>query len=366
MAQPKVSIIVPVYNAEKYLERCVNSLKNQTLEEIEIVLVDDSSRDASPQMCERLAEEDCRIKVVHKENGGAGIARNAGLQIATGEYIGFVDSDDFVEPDMFKTLYEKAEKYNSDLVMSGFLSVDGTMFNEAGGCVRKTYFNKDTHFETAEERRELGFGIVGALPEDEDDSKYGMSIWKNLFRHEIIKKNNIVFESERETISEDALFMIDYISCIRKATGTADAFYNYCRNGESISKGYKEDRFEKSLVFVKKVKARFDKTATPEEYRIYIYRFWQAMCRVICSQEVMYAEDNRIKYTQLRRRLKTVCTHSLTVSAIKAYPIRKLPIVQRIFAYGIRYRLYFLLKILVGLRSKLYFRLKTLVGTKSR
>ncbi len=366
MAQPKVSIIVPVYNAEEYLERCVNSLKNQTLEDIEIILVDDSSRDASPQMCERQAAEDSRIKVIHKQNEGAGIARNAGLQIATGEYIGFVDSDDFVEADMFKTLYEKAEKYNSDLVMSGFLSVDGTMFSEAGGRVRKTYFTEDTHFETEEERRELGLGIVGALPEDEDDSKYGMSIWKNLFRREIIKENNIVFESERETISEDALFMIDYISCIRKATGTADAFYNYCRNGESISKGYKEDRFEKSLVFVKKVKERFDKMATPEEYRIYIYRFWQAMCRVICSQEVMHADDNRIRYTKLRRKLKTVCTHSLTVSAIKAYPICKLPLVQRIFACGIKYRLYFLLKILVGLRSRLYFRLKTLVGSKSR
>ena len=365
MAQPRVSVIVPVYNAEAYLERCVNSIRNQTLEDIEIILVDDSSRDGSAQMCDKMAEEDSRIKVIHKENEGAGLARNAGLQIAEGEYIGFVDSDDFVEADMFKTLYEKAEKYNSDLVMSGFFSVDGTMFSEAGGCERKTYFTGDTDFETEEELRELGLGIVGALPENEDDSKYGMSIWKNLFRHEIIKKNNIVFESERETFSEDALFMIDYISCIRKATGTADVFYNYCRNGESISKGYKEDRFEKSLVFVKKVKERFDKIAKPEEYRIYIYRFWQAICRVICSQEVLYAEDNRIKYNVLRRRLKTVCAHSLTVSVMKGYPIQTLPLVQRIFAYGIKFKLYFLLKILVGLRSRLYFRLKTFVRAKA-
>ena len=179
-----------------------------------------------------------------------------------------------------------------------------------------------------------------------------MSIWKNLFRHEVIKKNNIVFRSEREMLSEDALFMIDYISCVGRATGINEAFYNYCRNGESISKAYKKDRFEKSLVFVKEVKNRFDKFATPEEYRIYIYRFWQAMCRVLCSQEIMYARDNHIRYTNLRQRIKCVCTHCLTISALKAYPIGKLPVGQRVFAYGMKYRLYFLLKILVGLRSR--------------
>ncbi len=352
MLQPKVSIIVPVYNVEKYLERCINSLKNQTLKEIEIILVDDSSSDSSFEICNKMAMADSRIKVIHKSNEGAGKARNAALEIATGEYIGFADSDDFVDADMFKTLYEIAVKYNSDLVMSGVLFVDGNMFSEAGECIRKTYFDKDTHFENEEELKKLRMGIIGALPEDADDSKYGMSIWKNLFRHEIIKKNNIVFESEREKLSEDALFMIDFISCIEKATGICEAFYNYCRNEDSISKSYKKDRFEKSLVFVGEVEKRLKKDIKPEEYQIYIYRFWQAMCRVLCSQEIMNATDNSIKYTDLKKRLKSVCSHSLTVSALKTYPIGTLPLKQRVFAYGMKYRLYFLLKLLVGLRSK--------------
>ena len=96
MSQPKVSIIVPVYNAEKYLDRCISSLRNQTLEDIEIILVDDSSTDASLKLCKKYAEEDPRIKVIHKVNEGAGMARNAALEIASGEYIGFADSDDFV------------------------------------------------------------------------------------------------------------------------------------------------------------------------------------------------------------------------------------------------------------------------------
>ncbi len=352
MSQPKVSIIVPVYNVEKYLERCVNSLKNQTLADIEIILVDDSSTDSSLEICNKMATDDSRIKVLHKVNEGAGKARNEALKVATGEYIGFVDSDDFVEKEMFEVLYKKAQKYSSDLVMSGVLFVDGNMFSEKGECIRKTYFDKDTHFETEESLKKLRMGIVGATPDDCDDSKYGMSIWKNLFRKEIITEKNITFQSEREMLSEDALFMIDYISCIKKATGINEAFYNYCRNEDSISKSYKKDRFEKSLVFVNEVEKRFQKDIKPQEYRVYIDRFWQAMCRVLCSQEIMYARDNNIKYKDLRKRLKAICTHSLTLQALKSYPIGKLSLKQRVFAYGMKYKQYFMLKLLVGLRSK--------------
>ena len=352
MSQSKISIIVPVYNVEKYLERCIKSLTSQTLDDIEIILVDDSSTDSSLDICNKLADEDSRIKVLHKVNEGAGLARNAALEVATGKYIGFVDSDDFVDSDMFKTLYEKAEKYNSDLVMSGVVFVDGNVFSQDGDRVCKIYFDEDTHFNSVDELKKLKMGIIGALPDDADDSKYGMSIWKNLFKHEIIKNNNLKFQSEREMLSEDALFMVDYISCINKATGIKEAFYNYCRNEDSISKSYKKDRFEKSLVFVNEVENRFKRDIAPTEYSIYIYRFWQAMCRVICSQEIMYASDNNIKYADLKKKLEAVCTYTLTADALKSYPIYKLPFKQKLFAYCMKYKMYFLLNVLVGLRSK--------------
>ena len=348
---PKVSIIVPVYNVEKYLEGCVDSLRNQTLEDIEIILVDDASTDSSPQLCDRFAAADPRVKVIHKVNEGAGKARNAALEIASGEYIGFADSDDYVEPEMFATLYDRAVKYGSDLVMSGVLFVDGNMFSEAGECIRKSYFDKDTQFDTKESLKELRMGIVGSTPEDADDSKYGMSIWKNLFRGDIIRKNGIVFQSEREMLSEDALFMVDYIACIERATGIPEAFYNYRRNENSISKSYKADRFEKSLKFVSEVEKRFNNDIAPEEYRVYINRFWQAMCRVICCQEIMHAVDHKTSYADLRKRLQSVCRNELTVRALGSYPIGTLPLKQKIFAYCMKYRMYLLLKLLVLLRS---------------
>lgn len=351
MNLPEVSVIVPVYNAEKYLKRCIDSLKNQSLENIEILLVDDSSTDSSPEICDFEAKKDCRIRVIHKENEGAGMARNAALKLARGKYIGFVDSDDYVEADMFKTLYDKALKYESELVMSGVIFVDGNMFSEAGECVRKSYFKKDTVFSSDKELCELRMGIVGALPNEPDDSKYGMSIWKNLFRREIITKNNILFQSEREILSEDALFMIDYIRCIKKAVGIKEAFYNYCRNEDSVSKSYKKDRFEKSIIFVDEVKKRFKIDIPAEEYEIYINRFWQAMCRVLCSQEIIHAASEDTGYHELKARLRKICSHKLSVKAFKEYPLNKLPLKQRIFAYGMKYRMYFLLKLLVGLRN---------------
>ncbi len=352
VSQPIVSVIVPVYNAEKYLRRCVSSLTNQTLREIEIILVDDSSTDSSLELCRQMAAEDSRIQVLHKKNEGAGYARNAALKLVNGTYIGFLDSDDYVKSDMFQTLYDKAVQYDSDLVMSGVLFVDGTMFSQSGACEKKTYFSEDTQFDTPESLNKLRMGIVGSTPDDCDDSKYGMSIWKNLFRTDIIRAHNLMFQSEREMLSEDALFMIDYISCIRKATGINEAFYYYCRNADSISKSYKKDRFEKSLVFISEVEKRFRKDLSPREYRVYTDRFWQAMCRVLCSQEIMYAKENRIAYRNLKNRLQAICTHPLTVNVLQSYPLNTLPLKQRIFAYGMKYKQYFLLKILVGLRSK--------------
>ena len=144
-------------------------------------------------------------------NEGAGYARNAALEIASGEYIGFANSDDFAEPDMFETLYNTAEKHNADLVMSGVLFVDGNMFSEKGECVRKLYFDRDTHFENEDELKELRMGIIGSLPGDADDSKYGMSIWKNLFKHSIIKENGLTFQSEQ--IRAPAMPVPESVSC---------------------------------------------------------------------------------------------------------------------------------------------------------
>ncbi len=116
---PKISVIVPVYKVEKYLDKCVSSIVGQTYENLEIILVDDGSPDNCPQMCDVWAQKDERIKVIHKTNGGLSDARNAGLNIATGDYIGFIDSDDWIEPDMYHILMKNALDYDADISRCG-------------------------------------------------------------------------------------------------------------------------------------------------------------------------------------------------------------------------------------------------------
>ena len=112
---PKVSIIVPVWGGERGLARCVESLVNQTLKDIEIILVDDESPDRVPEMCDEWAKKDSRIKVIHKKNGGLGYARNSGLEIAKGEYVAFLDSDDYVDLQAYETVFNEAIKDNLDV-----------------------------------------------------------------------------------------------------------------------------------------------------------------------------------------------------------------------------------------------------------
>lgn len=126
-SQPKISVIVPVYKVENFLDRCVESIVGQTYENLEIILVDDGSPDNCPSMCDKWAEKDRRIKVIHKENGGVSSARNAALDIVSGDYIGFVDSDDWIDPGMYEFLYENSQKYDADI------SYCGTFYNYEDG-----------------------------------------------------------------------------------------------------------------------------------------------------------------------------------------------------------------------------------------
>ena len=120
---PKISIIVPVYKVEKYLCRCIDSILNQSFEDFELILVDDGSPDSCGIICDEYCKKDKRIKVIHKENGGLSSARNAGLDIAQGEYIGFVDSDDYINKDMYNIMYREIKKTNSDIVICNYKNV---------------------------------------------------------------------------------------------------------------------------------------------------------------------------------------------------------------------------------------------------
>lgn len=351
MAEPKVSIIVPVYNTEKYLNQCVESILAQTLQEIEVILVDDGSQAACAELCDKLAEADARVKVIHKCNGGAGLARNSGLEAACGEYVGFVDSDDYIKPEMYEILYAAAEKYGASLVISGVCFVGGNTFSQSGDYSEKQYFEKETVFE-GEGMKKLLLGVVGAQPSEPEDSRYGVSVCKNIFKRELLCRENIEFVSERKIISEDAIFMVDYIKRAEKAVGIPGAFYCYRRNDESFSKSYRSDRFEKILIFLSAIEEHIRDRVSEEEYRLYLDRLVQGYGRVLCSQEIMHAHDEKIPYRLLRARLKQICTHERMAAVLQTYPWHQLPKKQAAFAFAMKHRLYRLQKMMVLLRAR--------------
>ena len=201
-----ISIIVPIYNVQKYLDRCMKTLLNQTYRNIEIILVDDESPDECSKMCEEYAQIDQRVKVIHKKNGGLGFARNSGLEIAQGKYIIFVDSDDYVTENMCHLLYEAAKKYEADVVYGGIFYADGEKIKES------KVVTKERVWKGKQEVKDLLLDFIATEPNEKKDTIMEVSVWKALFRKKVFDEYDISFVSERQFISEDVIFDIDYLS----------------------------------------------------------------------------------------------------------------------------------------------------------
>ena len=140
---PKISIIVPVYNVEEYLPRCIDSILAQTFTDFELILVDDGSPDNCPQICDDYAQKDNRIKVIHKENGGLSSARNAGIELAISDFVGFVDSDDWIDPNMYSVLYNLQKKYNADIAECSFVKCTAFEFCDHSNTMLEKVFSKE-------------------------------------------------------------------------------------------------------------------------------------------------------------------------------------------------------------------------------
>ena len=228
--KPKVSIIVPVYKTKETLEKCVTSLLGQTLQEIEVILVDDGSPDESGEMCDCFCK-DSRVRVVHKENGGLSSARNAGLKIASGDYIGFVDSDDYVHPEMFYKLYDRIEKDKSDICICSHFTVDS-----AGNIIEHHFHNVPKVLNRSEIFKMLILPMIGIIPGTNEKEIEGF-VWRNLYRRELIL--NYEFKSEREFFAEDVISDMELYKECEQISILDECLYYYKYNGESLSNTYR-------------------------------------------------------------------------------------------------------------------------------
>lgn len=252
MTKPKVSVIVPVYNVERYLDRCVQSVRNQTLCDIEIILVDDGSPDNCPAMCDSYAQLDSRIKVVHKQNAGLGMACNSGIEAASGRYIAFVDSDDWIDPDMYATMAEAAVKHSAQMVFTGLRRVD-----ENGKSTPMAQATALNVYDTDASIRDFALGIIASRPDLAVERQTMMSAKIVLYCRDMLVENNLRFFSERQIISEDLFFNLD---CLLHSTSVVElpaTFYNYLVNSQSLTLSYRSDRFSKVVAMRNELLRRY-------------------------------------------------------------------------------------------------------------
>lgn len=241
MSKGLVSVVIPVYRVEKYVDRCIRSVVNQSYRELEIILVDDGSPDNCPKICDNWAETDCRIKVIHKKNAGLGMARNTGLDCATGKYIYFVDSDDYIALDTIQKCYDLAQRENADIVTFGVcnVSVDGNVENISVPRLDKYVYE-------GSEVREV---FLPRLIAPEAENGAWLSACGSLCRLDVIRTASWHFVSERELISEDVFSFLSLYNSVKKVAVLPEALYYYCVNEESLTHTYRPDRYTKVKYF---------------------------------------------------------------------------------------------------------------------
>lgn len=255
-----ISIIVPVYNVEKYLERCMNSILNQTYEALEIILVDDGSTDGSSQMCDAYAKKDSRVKVVHKPNGGLSDARNAGLGIATGAYIGYVDSDDWIEPDMYERMYRACVENGAQLAICRYASEYSDRTVAGGNGAQVTL-----------DREELLKIYIGG------HDKYVIynSVWSKLFHRNLVKDE--LFPKGRN--SEDIMYTTKAFCRLERAVYIDACLYHYVidREGSIMNVARGERMFRDEIPFWREHISYIRENVSNELADLAAYYFWKRL-----------------------------------------------------------------------------------------
>ena len=229
----KISIIIPVYQVEKYIKRCLDSILSQTYSNLEIILIDDGSRDMSGKICDEYAIKDSRIKVIHQDNAGVSVARNKGLDICTGDYITFVDSDDFLEPFMYEKMMEKVTEYNCDVVMCDCVKDDGVAQTPYTHNIRAGFYDYN---QLKEEY------YPHLLMMENVEYPATISNWLLLFRREIASSIRYI---EGVRYSEDLLFGVQLLYNAKSFYYMKDEYYyHYWMNNESASHTFKKDKWK--------------------------------------------------------------------------------------------------------------------------
>ena len=333
-----VSVVVPVYNVpEKYLKKCIESLINQTYKNIEILLVDDGSKDNSGIICDDYAKCDKRIRVYHKENGGLCSARNFGTKKAKGEWISFVDGDDWIEPDSYEKLIQYSKKHEElDVIFFGYVK----------DYPSRSVVMKYDNFEN------------GKLYSTDDEIKYLQKMVLNynaniamvptkFIRNDFIKKNNLYHIDELKQGAEGIEFNVRLFKYAKNALFVDDRFYHYIFNDNSITTVHNEKNHYMVLDCFRQIKNEINNND-----RELMDCFYDRMNNVILTTAISgyFSPTNSESYKMQKEKFKKFLSDSLVLETLNRFDLSKLDKIRKITMFLIKNKMYFFVKVISILR----------------
>ncbi len=289
MKNPLISVIVPVYKVERYLSNCLDSIINQSYKKLEIILIDDGSPDNCPQICDEYAQKDSRIVVIHQKNAGVSHARNVGIDIAKGDYIGFVDSDDYIEPDFYETLIKNAIEHDADI------SYCGIKLMQPNGSVEERFNSGKCELKNPED-------IIKGFFFNEEIKEHFYAIWNKIFKKEILTELRY---NENYALGEDILFMFEAIGRCQRIYLEDRTLYHYLRRENSaMTSSFSDKRMDyvtaaENLIEI--CRRNYPYVLVDALHWLYIHKL--VLCRqLICNPQ--YKKKYASKFVSLKKELK--------------------------------------------------------------
>lgn len=299
----KVSVIIPVYNAQKYIEQCIKSVIRQTYNSIELIIIDDGSSDNSSKVISPLLSIDRRIKLIHQQNSGPSVARNRGITESTGEYLVFIDSDDVIEETYIEKLFNKISKEKLDLVCCGYIE------QSKYGEVKLNHFWKQKEYLDKNEFIEYVFNGVGGV------------LWGKIFRRDLIFEHNLRMNPKIH-MSEDLIFVLEYSKCI-KSIGVIDEYlYHYNRlNENSISSNITLSYLENYILVIQQIDSLLLNMSfnVNDRSRVINRRVRDIVYSINRSESYQFLTSGEIRLRV--ENIKKVISHPVILSYTNHFPI---------------------------------------------
>lgn len=316
-----VSIIVPIYNVEKHLRKCLDSLINQTLKEIEIILINDGSKDNSLEICLEYAKQDSRIKVIDKVNEGVSIARNTGIELAEGDYIGFVDPDDWIEPEMYESMYLKVRNSIYSICICNYYKDTKSSSSPKVFKFREAVLQQKESLTREEVEEYIVPPMVGMDDILPKTNSYIMGcVWRCLYAREFIEKHQLRFE-KGITIMEDLVFNVE---ALLKSNGICideGIWYHYVQHNTSALHAYNKSMWPDQMRVHQLLEKHVREAGLEEEMRNRLDMRYIGMAFSAIYNEVNRGSDNNIR--ERLSEVMTICKdEKFKVSLERAKPLQ--------------------------------------------